>query len=183
MIIALLLMLISIFAYIAFIFTTIYFKNKNNIKERQEYENQCKEQWKRLYKVLFNKQHIYNCKINFQLIPKCKFCDDKRKVEVMLPDGYTKKVDCSCNKYDYVYNIDDITENINEIFCKNGKVALTYSDEDYRTQYIILTLEEAKQKIEKCNYGRDNLFESFCFTKKLEAEQFLKWYVKNYKKK
>ena len=38
-----------------------------------------------------------------ELMPKCDVCNDKRRLDVTMPDGSIKTIECSCNKYIYRY--------------------------------------------------------------------------------
>lgn len=67
-----------------------------------------------------------------ELKPKCDACNDKRKLDITLPDGSTKSIDCSCNKYIYRYRVEE-KEMIEIKISKDGrqqKVRLQYRDSD-----------------------------------------------------
>ena len=175
----LLIVLIGILLYIATIFTSLLIENKKDKKQKQKNKLFFEDQWNKIYNVLIKKKKLYNVESKYILAPKCNNCNDNRKVKVTLPDKTEKWIDCSCNKYKTEYYINDLTKEINFIICKDGSVAVGLTD-GFDIQYIIVSLEEAKQKFQKQKYF--NYFNKYCFTSKKEAEQFKDWYIENFKK-
>lgn len=170
--------LITILCIIAF--AILYLMIQATIKTKIERNYQQKridyfaEQWSKVVKALIKKQPLYNIKLHWHKLPKCSMCDEDRHVSVYLPDGTKQLVSCTCDKYQTDYEIQEISKNINFILCKDGSVALGYSEDEFRVYYKIKTLDEAKEYMKQYSNNAGEL----CFTKKTDAEQFLKWYLK-----
>ena len=42
---------------------------------------------------------VYKTNLIYEHLPKCDLCDEFKKIEVVLPSGKKRKVDCECNEF------------------------------------------------------------------------------------
>lgn len=92
-------------------------ENKLNRRER-ELESKFRDLENAFKKEKFDKfikdlqkylgQTYYKVKENTIPKAKCNSCDDKRKIEIRMPDGTMRKIDCSCNKNIYSYTVEEV---------------------------------------------------------------------------
>lgn len=91
-------------------------ENKLNRREREleskfrDLENEFAKKKLGEFMAMLQKylgQTYYQVNHYGELKPKCDACNDKRKLDITLPDGSTKSIDCSCNKYINSYRVEE----------------------------------------------------------------------------
>ena len=114
-------------------------------------------------------------KVKEDTIPKakCNSCDDKRKIEIRMPDGTMRKIDCSCSKNIYSYTVEEVPI-LNMTTYKKDKeivIYLNYVAWDERLEKILP--EEIYNKFEDVKETDDryhSLYHVF-YTNKEEAQK------------
>jgi hypothetical protein len=114
-------------------------------------------------------------KIKEKDIPKakCGACDDKRKIEVKMPDGTMRKIDCSCNERIYFYTVEEVPIFNITTYKKDKEIViyLNYLAWDERLENI--SPEKIYNKFEdvkKANDRYHSLYSVF-YTSKEEAQK------------
>lgn len=114
-------------------------------------------------------------KVKEDTIPKakCNSCDDKRKIEIRMPDGTMRKIDCSCSKNIYSYTVEEVPI-LNMTTYKKDKeivIYLNYVAWDERLEKISPEKIYNKFKdVEKVDDRYHSLYSVF-YTNKEEAQK------------
>jgi len=150
----------------------IYFKEKELERKFNDLENEFAKKKLGEFIAMLQKylgQTYYKVDSFGEYAPKCDACNDKRMLDVTLPDGSIKTIGCSCNKYIYRFRVIEKSM-IGITIEKDGsrqKIWLKYNDYSDEIESVYSTLinekfEDVKDK--KISY---KLF----YTNKEEAQK------------
>lgn len=143
--------------------------------------NKIKTDFKSALAELFDKKDVYIVERDSELLPKCEFCDDDRRVEVELPDGTKTKVSCSCNKVIKKTKIVKVEDNYIWKY-KDGDVFLTFKNiygETYMRK-LIVNLEQLRQEMVFTDFY---YFKDYMFISPELAQQALDWHEAIYEER
>lgn len=149
-------------------------KNKEKELESKFYQSKMSDLKEKIFDSCFE---VYTFDSEYIKREKCKFCNDDRKIEVVLPDGAKALIDCSCKKGIRKYHITKLEcyslefrkgsneKNINFWgFADNNNERITLNERSKIYSKVSDMSEKAiKEKHNYCVY----------FSSKEEAEKYL----------
>jgi hypothetical protein len=135
-----------------------------NILKDWELERIKKDHWNEFKKYLKIKE-LWRISTIWGGKPKCNACDDKRQVTVTMPDGSTRKINCSCANSIKSYEVVKVEDKC-VIAVKGRKVYMATGFSEYS---IVNDIIFSKKDFDNHKY-LDNCY----FVSKNLAEQALK---------
>lgn len=135
-----------------------------NILKDYELEGIKKDHWEDFKKYLKIKE-LWLIRTKYEKKPKCKFCDEKRRITLTMPDGSSRKVSCSCNSCIKLYDLVQAEEKY-IIAVKGDEIYMSHCFSDYPITRNIL--------FNKKQFKNAKYLENCYFTSKKLAKQALK---------
>jgi len=150
----------------------IYFKEKELERKFIDLENEFAKKKLGEFMTMLQKylgQTYYQVDSFGEYAPKCDACNDNRMLDVTLPDGSMKAIECSCNKRIYRYRVKE-KEMIGFYIKRDGReqrMWLEYQDGSNETNSIYTTQIYEKFADAK---DKDYVYKTF-YTNKEEAQK------------
>lgn len=144
-------------------------ETKKYCDEKREVLKNLQQNWDKIFQVITGNTKLYYINNRYITRPKCDVCDENREITVDLPDGSKRKIPCSCNQLDDVYEVKDATDSLKVMISRDGALYFGFGKEyvNQESFYKIVSLKEAKESIAKNKFK----YSSMLFTKESDAKK------------